>query len=57
MEPAPSLELFPEKSTLSEIAATVAANYGKYHGVTAQLEALQEWAQGVGKPSGQNARP
>ena len=50
MEPAPPLELFPPHSTLSDVATVVAGNYGKYHAVTAQMEALQEWAQGVATP-------
>ena len=47
MEPAPNLELFPPHSTLSDIATVIAGNYGKYHAVTAQMEALQEWATAI----------
>lgn len=51
MEPPPTLDLFPEKATLSDVASVVAGNYGKFHATAAQLESLQEWAQGVGRPA------
>lgn len=33
---------------LSDVGQTVAENYGLYHEVAAQLEALQDWIKGVG---------
>ena len=51
LSPPPLLDLFPEHSTLSDVATTVATNYGRYHQTAAQLESLQEWAVQVAQPT------
>lgn len=50
LTPPPLLEPLPPKPSLSGIAAVVSYNYGRYHELATQVEALQEWARSVVPP-------